>query len=43
MFTDLKNRNPGDRVLEIYRARSERLVRAGVPETWEGVEEIETR
>jgi two-component system sensor histidine kinase ChiS len=43
MFTDLKSRNPGDRVLEIYRARSERLLSAGVPETWEGVEEIETR
>jgi hypothetical protein len=43
IFTDLKGRNPGDHVIEIYRARSEHLVRAGVPETWEAVEEIETR
>jgi class 3 adenylate cyclase/HAMP domain-containing protein len=43
MFTALKSRNPGDRVLEIYRARSEHLVNAEVPETWEGVEEIEAR
>jgi class 3 adenylate cyclase len=43
IFTALKSRNPGDRVLEIYRARSERLASAEVPETWEGVEEIETR
>jgi hypothetical protein len=42
-FIDLKGRNPGDHVLEIYRARSEHLVSAGVPATWEGVEEIETR
>ena len=43
VFDDLKNRNPGDRVVEIYRARSERLVREGVPDGWEGVDEIETR
>jgi len=42
-FNDLKTRNPGDHVLEIYRARCEHMVREGVPETWEGVEEIETK
>ena len=35
--------NPEDHVLDIYRARCEKLVREGAPETWEGVEEIDLR
>ncbi len=39
----LQRGNPEDHVLDIYRARCEKLVREGAPETWEGVEEIDLR
>jgi len=43
IVADLLRGNPGDPILEIYRARCEHLVRTGAPENWEGVEEIEVR
>jgi class 3 adenylate cyclase/HAMP domain-containing protein len=43
LFTELRSRNDGDPILEIYRARCESMARVGVPETWEGVEEIRDR
>jgi len=43
VFTDLLASNRDDHLLDIYRARCEKLVREGVPVTWEGVEEISGR
>jgi len=41
IFTELRRTNPDDPILKIYRSRCELLIGAGVPDTWEGVEEIE--
>jgi hypothetical protein len=35
--------NPEDQVLDNYRARCEKLVREGAPDSWEGIEEIDMR
>jgi len=43
IFGGLLRGNPEDHVLDIYRARCEKLVREGTPEDWEGVEEIDLR
>ena len=41
IVTGLQRGNPEDHVLDIYRARCERLIREGAPDEWEGVEEID--
>ncbi len=43
IFDDLSRANPDDQVLSIYCERVSRLAATGVPESWEGVEEIEFR
>jgi class 3 adenylate cyclase/HAMP domain-containing protein len=43
IFTELHQKNTDDPVPKIYRSRCEFLIGAGVPDAWEGVEEIEVR
>ena len=43
VFAGLLSGNPGDHVLDIYRARCEKLIREGAPDSWEGVAEIDLR
>jgi class 3 adenylate cyclase len=43
IFADLQRMHPDDTILSLYDERCELLIRTGVPEGWEGVEEIEIR
>ena len=43
VLNDLLRANPDDHVLDIFRARCEKLVREGAAETWEGVEEFDRK
>ena len=43
ILNGLRESNPGDRILGIYRRRCENLIALGAPAEWQGVEEIEVR
>jgi len=42
MIRELFERNPEDEVLRIYRKRCELLVNLGVPDDWQGVQEVDS-
>ena len=43
IFDELARKHPDDPIPMIYRNRCARLIEAGAPDSWEGVEEIEVR